>query len=116
MSPVDPDHGHAGPDDAAALADVVAALRAPVPVRAEWRAAVLREAARPAPPAHWWARTWTFRPAAGIAAGLLCAALGAGGAWLAGRADDARPVAAAAPRGDTVRFVFVAPRAGRVSL
>jgi len=110
MSHVDPDRDPALPDDDAVLADVVAALRAPVPVRAAWRDAVLREAARPA------TRRWTFRPSAAVAAGLLCAALGAGGAWLAGRANDVRVAAAAPASAGTVRFVFVAPRAARVSL
>jgi hypothetical protein len=109
--------------DAPALADALAALRAEVPMRPEWRAAVLREAARPAARRGWWARarsrTWQLSPVAGIAAGLLCAALGAGGAWMAARRDEApRAVAAAAPASgaSAVRFVFVAPRAARVSL
>ncbi|MGZ8379815.1 MAG: isoamylase early set domain-containing protein [Gemmatirosa sp.] len=104
-------------------ADALAALRAEVPVRPEWRAAVLREVARPASRRGWWARarsrTWTLSPLAGIAAGALCAALGAGGAWLADRGAVARPVVAAAPTApapSTVRFVFVAPRAAHVAL
>jgi hypothetical protein len=114
----------APPDDVSGLGDALDALRAEVPMRAEWRAGVLREAARPSARRGWWARagarTWTLSPAAGIAAGLLCAALGAGGAWMAARGGrPADAVAATAPTAASpaaVRFVFVAPRAARVSL
>src|SRR5512132_667170 len=84
----------------AVLYGAVEALRAPVAVRGEWRDALLREAAAlPAPRitaattnrysrgggTGWLVRaisgpSWVLSPAAGIAAALLCAALGAGAA------------------------------------
>src|SRR6185503_4977201 len=60
-------------------------LREEVPVRDDWRAGVLRDIARLTPPhaaslvlAPRHARRWALRPLTAIAAGILCAALGAG--------------------------------------
>ena len=116
---------------------VVAELRAPVPVRAEWRVGVLRGAAVLPPPRRVVdspraVRHWRMRPLTAIAAGLACALVGAGtvALLLGGRAQrvardpltnltstmplPGEPVGAGGH--STVRFVFVAPYASRVSL
>ena len=108
-------------------------LRAEVPVRAEWRAGLLRGIAtlplhgRAARIAAGDRRRWALRPAAAIAAGLLCAVVGASVAMLlapsspttklavnASRSADRSPVESASA--SAVRFVLVAPYASRVSL
>ena len=99
------------PDDElpGSLARSVATLREEVPVRAEWRDRLLAriESDR----AH--GRTWRVRPAWAVAAG---AALLLGGA-LIGRVSVGRGTAAEErPLVSTVRFVFVAPEAARVSV
>src|SRR6266576_845012 len=78
-------HHEVGPDatDGQPIERVAAQLRIPVPVRAEWRAGLLRGVAMlPAPgPVAYSSpvvRHWRFRPVAAIAAGLVCALLGAG--------------------------------------
>jgi len=133
-------HHEIDPDaiDGQSIERVAAELRTPVPVRTEWRAGLLRGIAMLPPPG--WApeasdtvRQWRFRPVTAIAAGLVCALVGAGATalLLAGplRRDSANQLAsltATAPlpgettaeaRGQsTVRFVFVAPYASRVAL
>jgi Glycogen recognition site of AMP-activated protein kinase len=111
---------------------VVTALRSPVPVRAEWRAGLLRGIAMlPAPgatDAHA-VRRWSLRPVTAIAAGIACAIVGAtlaaallGRSRSGGSGDVLANLTATMPlpgeRGgqSTVRFVFVAPYASRVSL
>jgi hypothetical protein len=105
-------------------------LREEVPVRDEWRAGVLRDIARLNPPlasalvlAPRRSRRWEIRPLTALAAGILCAVVGAGAAAFmlardprvggARAALEARGEAAAV---STVRFVLVAPYASRVSL
>jgi hypothetical protein len=110
---------------------VVSELRAPIPVRAEWRAGLLRGIAMlppPGPVVPRVVRRWTFRPATAIAAGVACAMVGSAlAALLLGRprgeaGDVLANLTATMPlpgeRGgrSTVRFVFVAPYASRVSL
>ena len=115
---------------------VVAELRVPVPVRTEWRAGLLRAAALQPLPGRVVGspravRHWRMRPLTAIAAGLACALVGAGtvALLLGGRAGRARdPLTnltstmplpgepAGAGGHSTVRFVFVAPYASRVSL
>ena len=120
------------------LSVAVDALRSDVPVRAEWRTALVRalddEAPRPVlmpmDVGRRPAGRWELRPLAAIAAGLACAAAGAGlTALLLGRSasptDDLVATPAVAARGpapnvsdrvSTVRFVLVAPYAARVSV
>lgn len=117
---------------------VAAELRAPVPIRAEFRAGLLRGVSMLAPPGSHAAadrvvKQWRLRPLTAIAAGLACAM--AGGlltALLLGRTHAPRssdaltnltatmPLpgesAAAGSGHATVRFVFLAPYASRVSL
>ncbi|HWJ23439.1 MAG TPA: isoamylase early set domain-containing protein [Gemmatimonadaceae bacterium] len=126
----------------ASLDGAVRALRADVPVRGEWRDALLREAAAlPAPrrttPVSRRVRrlgeflraarrpAWVLSPSAGVAAALLCAALGAGVAWgVMRRAESAAvpgdvAVASAPASGwavPAVRFALTAPGASRVAL
>jgi len=115
---------------------VVAELRSAVPVRAEWRVGLLRGIALLPPPGRVIdsppaIRQWRFRPLMAIAAGLVCALVGAGTATLllGGRARVARdpltnltstmplPGESVGATGhSTIRFVFVAPYASRVSL
>ncbi|HEY6220767.1 MAG TPA: hypothetical protein VIV65_12005, partial [Gemmatimonadaceae bacterium] len=90
-----------------AAAAVASAMKAPVPVRDEWRDQLLIEIERDAR-----GRAWSVRPWVAIAACLVCVALGAVGARLLMRgattvATQTRPAA--------VRFVFVAPRASKIS-
>ena len=114
------------------LERVIAELRAPVPVRAEWRAGLLRGATMlPAPGdgAVSSGRRWMLRPVTAIAAGIVCALIGATVATLIlggtshGNAGDVMtnltatmPLPGERSGHSTVRFVFVAPYASRVSL
>lgn len=116
---------------AESLARVVAELRDPVPVRAEWRAGLLRGVAM-LPPPHAGpssGRRWTIRPATAIAAGIICALVGATVATLVlgrgptGNAGEVMtnltatmPLPGEQSGQAMVRFVFVAPYASRVSL
>ena len=131
-------HHEAGPDaaDGQSIERVAAELRAPVPVRAEWRAGLLRGIAMLPPPglvadSSPVVRRWRFRPAAAIAAGLACALVGAGVMALVfgrplrrGVSDPFTSLTSTMPlpgeavgEGNaTVRFVFVAPYASRVAL
>ena len=118
---------------------VVAELRVPVRIRAEWRVGLLRGAAMLPPPGRiiespHTVRHWRIRPLTAIAAGLACALIGAGAATLllggSARRDARDPftsltatmplpgegIGAGAANHATVRFVFVAPYASRVSL
>ena len=115
---------------------VVAELRTPVPVRAEWRVGLLRGVAMlPHPgPANGSrsVRHWRLRPWMAIAAGLGCALVGAGAtALVLGRSlrraanDPLTNLTATMPLPgertgqsgrSVVRFVFVAPYASRVAL
>lgn len=123
-----------------AIDRVVAELRAPVPVRAEWRFRLLHGVSVLPPPARIVestraVRQWRFRPATAIAAGLACALVGAGAAALVlgGRAartahdpltnltstmalPGERLAGSSGRDHSTVRFVFVAPYASRVAL
>lgn len=114
------DHGAAPLSPAIEAA--VRALRAEVPVRADWRAAVLRDALDgrrvPAPPAR---LTVTRRAAIAASLGftLLGGAAGLAAArWLGARAQGtAAPAATRAdPAPPRVRFALVAPAASRVSV
>jgi len=118
--------------DSAAVERVIAELRAPVPVRAEWRAGLARGLATlppPAAPSASVVRRWTFRPVTAIAAALVCAVVGATVATVllgSGRRSSSADVLAnltstmplPGEHGgkSTVRFVLVAPYASRVSL
>jgi hypothetical protein len=117
-------------DELSELDDVVAELRADVPVRRAWREDVLAEVRELAVPgtrnAAGRTKGWTISPPTAIAAALAFTALGAVAA--AGvfsvrdndRQTAARPLEAAAPpsahRPSSVRFALVAPGASRVSL
>ena len=131
MSRLDGEHEqHAS--EAAPLERIAEVLREPVPVRAEWRAGIFREIELiPAPAARQstGGRRWRLRPVTAIAAGLVCALVGAGVTMLVfgnGRRvvspDALTSLTATMPLpGETVgrsmvRFVFVAPYASRVSL
>lgn len=118
------------------LEPVVAELRTAVPVRPEWRAGLLRRiASQPAlegvSESAAVRRRWSLRPLTAVAAGVVCAAAGAaltalllGHGRAAGQGDVLGNLTATMPlpgehsTGDrsTVRFVFVAPYASRVSL
>jgi hypothetical protein len=115
-----------------AIERVIAELRTPVPVRAEWRAGLARGLATLPPPSAASARfvrRWTFRPLTAIAAAVVCAVVGATIATVllgSGRRSSSAEVLAnltstmplPGEHGgqSTVRFVFVAPYASRVSL
>ena len=123
-----------GPETAEspAIERVIAELRAPVPVRAEWRAGLTRGLATlpvPAAAPRRVVRRWTFRPLTAIAAALVCAVVGATVAAMllgSGRRSSSADVLAnltstmplPGEHGgrSTVRFVLVAPYASRVSL
>jgi hypothetical protein len=130
-------HHEVGPErdapDAEGIARVVAELRAPVPVRAEWRAGLLRGVAMLPPPGgvpdvgH--VKRWRLRPITAIAAGIVCAFAGAAVATLFLRAPQrgtpgdaltnltaTMPLPGEIGGRSTVRFVFVAPYASRVAL
>jgi hypothetical protein len=110
------------------LQRTIAALRRDVPMRQEWRSAVMRDVralGRPAPSTTPVApRRWTVRPIVAIAAGLACAvaggtiALGLQGGRASG--TNAEPIAAPAMGvvgpATPVRFVFVAPNASTVTI
>src|SRR2546423_14348863 len=64
------------------LDGMITELRAPVPVRAEWRAGLLRGVAMLPPPGTMSTglpgeRHWRVRPLAAVAAGVACAVAGA---------------------------------------
>jgi hypothetical protein len=126
-------HHENGPDtaDRAAIERVIAELRTPVPVRAEWRAGLARGLATLPTPAAAprVVRRWTFRPVTAIAAAVVCAVVGATVATVllgSGRRSSSADVLAnltstmplPGEHGgrSTVRFVLVAPYASRVSL
>jgi hypothetical protein len=102
----------------APLSDALPLLRELPTIRAEWRAEVLREVARPERPAR---RVSLSLPWA-IAAGLFCAMAGGGVAVFATRARTtaSSPVIATALPSSAivlpVRFSVVAPRAAQVSI
>jgi len=116
------------------LDGVITELRAPVPVRAEWRAGLLRGVAMLPPPGTMSTglpgeRHWRVRPLAAVAAGVACAVAGAAlTALLLGRpqraatSDDLTSLTATMPLPgepigrSTVRFLYVAPYASRVAL
>jgi hypothetical protein len=118
--------------DGQSLERVIAELRAPVPVRTEWRVGVLRGIAtmpRPTARAAAGVTRWRIRPVTAIAAGLVCALVGAGVTALAldrgrhltpndelGTLAARMPVPGEVATRPTVRFVFVAPYASRVAL
>jgi len=122
-----------GPETVAseAIERAIAELRAPVPVRAEWRAGLVRNLGTLSRESASTAvfRRWTFRPLTAIAAAVVCAVVGATIAALllgSGRRSSSAEVLAnltstmplPGEHGgrSTVRFVFVAPYASRVSL
>jgi hypothetical protein len=131
-------HDEVGPGaaDGQSMERVAAELRTPVPVRAEWRAGLLRGVAMLPPPgpvvdSSRSVRHWRFRPVAAIAAGLACALVGAGVTALVlqrplrrGTSDPLTSLTSTMPLPgesvaegrSTVRFVFVAPYASRVAL
>jgi hypothetical protein len=98
-------------DSAAAAARM---LRTDVPVRPEWREALLArveaDSRRSAEP-----RVWRLRPVVAIAAGVVLILLGAAGARLLPDGPGAR-LSGAVVAPAAVRFVFVAPSAGNVSV
>ena len=125
-------------DMTTAMDRIVGELRAPVPIRTEWRLGLLRGVALLPPPgpgsdAPRHVRQWRMHPLMAIAAGLACALAGAGtvallttGAARRGTHDPLMNLTSTMPlpgepvgaggTGSTVRFVFVAPYASRVSL
>lgn len=126
---IDPERDTA---ESRAIERVIAELRTPVAVRAEWRAELLRAAAMPASPAapvSRAARRWTLRPVTAIAAALVCVVLGAtiavvllgpnrrsSSADVLANLTSTMPLPGEHGGQSTVRFVFVAPYASRVSL
>lgn len=98
------------------LAEAIALLRAEVPVRAEWRAAVLRGTT--AAPRR--TRRVTLSIPAAIAAAAVFAVAGAGVARLLTRPAVSTVVASHEPVADAsmlpVKFSVVAPNAARVSI
>jgi hypothetical protein len=127
-------HHDVGPEqgtEAQPLGRVIDELRTPVRVRTEWRAALLRGVAMLPPPDSSTApvvRRWNIRPVTAIAAGLVCALVGAAVMALVGKTRPVSPneqltnLTATMPLPgeiaghSTVRFVFVAPYASRVAL
>jgi hypothetical protein len=116
---------HDGPPLSRELDRAIAELRRAPEMRPEWLASVVGEAARQRfDDAHHDApRRWSFRPSMAIAAGLLCAAVGAGATYavtarrqLERSYTDARPELVSITARPRVRFVLVAPGAGSVSL
>jgi hypothetical protein len=100
------------------LQRTIAALRRDVPMREEWRTAVMREVravGRPTAPvspiARRAPRRWSLHPIIAIAAGLMCAVAGGAVAFgLQGHAtNESKPKT-------PVRFVFVAPNASTVTI
>src|SRR5438067_9973386 len=120
--------------DARSIDHVIAELREPVPVRAEWRVGLLRGIAMLPPPGATSEivpveRRWQLRPGTAIAAGFACVLAGAAlMALLLGRpARDTggnaftsltatMPLPGEGGGRATVRFVYVAPYASRVAL
>ena len=117
------------------LRRTIAALRQEVPMRPEWRGAVLREVrARPLParPTHSVAgpssRRWAMRPVVAIAAGLMCAVAGGAIALALPHGRETSPMegrsgvqSATEAHGIVrhevaVRFVLVAPNASMVTI
>jgi hypothetical protein len=101
------------------MSDRVAAaarhLQADVPVRPEWRAALLARIEADSRRDH--GRGWIIRPPVAIAAGLLLVALGAVlGRFLPTASTDRQAAASVSKDSSVVRFVFVAPRAARVAV
>jgi hypothetical protein len=132
-------------DDDAAVSRLADALRADVAVRPEWRNGVQREIDALSPPvrpgvgarvASWRRRPWVMSPLTGIAAALVCVAIGVAGAIAVLRPaapDSASPVVVAAPAqatadaqtspasgqssgGTSVRFVIVSANATTIAL
>lgn len=132
-------------EDDAAVSRLANALRAEVPVRPEWRNGVLGAIDALSPPVRpgfvarvtsWRRRTWVMSPLTGIAAALVCVAIGVVGAMAVLRPaapDAASPEVVAAPvhaaadaqpsptagqssGGTSVRFVIVSANATNVSL
>lgn len=97
------------------LARSVNALRDEVPVRAAWRAELLARIEREGAGRR---RTWAMTPPLAVAAGLTLLVAGA----LVGRLSRPRPVAPVIATQNTatvpanIRFVYVAPGAGKVSV
>ena len=114
-----------------AIERVIAELRTPVAVRAAWRAEILRGAAALASTdtSARVARRWALRPVTAIAAALVCAVVGATvavvllgpsrrstSAEVLANLTSTMPLPGEHGGQSTVRFVFVAPYASRVSL
>ena len=123
-----------GPEttESPAIERAIAELRTPVAVRAEWRAGLARNlsllSSPPGGPPRM-VKRWTFRPMTALAAALMCAVVGATVAFVllgsgrrASSADvlanltSTMPLPGEQGGRSTVRFVFVAPYASRVSL
>ena len=103
-----------------ALRDAVRALRdgadaAPTDI---WRQRLLHGIADAPAPSRATGARWSARPMAAIAAGLVCALIGASAATVALRRPASLPVPAAsvAPNAPAVRFTLVAPGATTVTL
>src|SRR5689334_3104918 len=126
---IDPERDAA---ESPAIERVIAELRTPVAVRAEWRAEILRGAtpfASPSEAASRAVRRWTLRPVTAIAAALVCVVIGAtiavvllgptrrsSPAEVLANLTSTMPLPGEHGGQSTVRFVFVAPYASRVSL
>jgi hypothetical protein len=103
-----------GLNDSAAMAAQL--LRAEVPVRSEWRSALLARVQYDTD-AERSRNRWTIRPVVAIAASILLLALGALGASLVQRLSPRPTLVASVPSAPpVVRFVYVAPRAAHVSV
>jgi hypothetical protein len=117
----------------ASVERAAATLRAPVAVRAEWRAGLLRGIAMLPPPEMAeptsLVRQWTLRPVTAVAAGIACAIIGAtlaalllgsgrrgSSSEIQGNLTATMPLPGEHGGWSTVRFVLVAPYAARVSL
>ena len=107
------------------LLRTIAALRREIPMRPEWRSAVLRDVralgqpARPVEPSpRRSAGRWTVRPVVAIAAALACAV--AGGTVALGlsrlRAHSETEARGVVGNETPVRFVLVAPNASTVTI
>jgi hypothetical protein len=91
----------------------MATLREEVPVRSAWRAELLARVERDAPPA----RLWRVRPIAAIAAGVALLLAGAAIGRFARPSDRTPSVARTSTSSNaSVRFVYVAPGAAKVSV
>ncbi|HEY7567376.1 MAG TPA: isoamylase early set domain-containing protein [Gemmatimonadaceae bacterium] len=105
------------------LEKAIAQLQTPVPVRASWRAALLREIAAAPPPRREEPRAfvrrvrWTLHPTVAIAAAVACLAVGLASGVLLSRTRAASSAdASSSAELTTVRFVIDAPSARQVSL